>query len=191
MTSMPPLCPPPGKASPARRRFLRQTILGTAALFIAPLLPSGLIRAQVPAETLRKLRFFSEEEYLIVTAAAARITGHTAGDPETRTPVDAALRADVFLGTEDPEIQEQIHLLLTIFNSRVAAFFFNLRFSGFLDMDPAAQDSYIEGWMTSALGFRRTGFQALKRLSMSMHYTDANSWEEIGYHGMAMPGAGQ
>jgi hypothetical protein len=42
--------------------------------------------------------------------------------------------------------------------------------------------------MTSSFGFRRTGFQALKRLSMSMHYTDERSWEEIGFHGMELPG---
>jgi hypothetical protein len=58
-------------------------------------------------------------------------------------------------------------------------------------MDSAGQDSYLEGWMTSSLGFRRTGFQALKRLSMSMHYTDAHSWEEIGFHGMELPGGGR
>ncbi len=178
----------PAASSKSRRRFLRQTLFGTAALFVAPFFPAGFLRAQIPLDTARKLRFFSEEEYLIVTAAAARITGYPGNDPGSGKTIDAALRADTFLSTEDPEIQEQIHLLLTIFNSRLAAFFFSFRFSGFLDMDAENQDRYVEGWMTSALGFRRTGFQALKRLSMSMHYTDGNSWEEIGYHGMAMPG---
>jgi hypothetical protein len=54
-------------------------------------------------------------------------------------------------------------------------------------MSPADKDSYIEDWMTSNLGFRRTGFQALKRVSMSMFYTDSRSWKEIGYEGMFMP----
>ena len=55
-------------------------------------------------------------------------------------------------------------------------------------MDDKAQDGYFEGWMTSSLGFRRTGFQALKRLSMSMVYTDQRSFGEIGYHGIEAPG---
>jgi hypothetical protein len=34
------------------------------------------------------------------------------------------------------------------------------------------------------MGFRRTGFQALKRVSLSMFYTGSRSWTEIGYEGM-------
>jgi hypothetical protein len=169
-----------------RRRFLRKTLFGTAALFVAPVLPSGFLRAQVNPEIAKKLLFFSQHECLVLAAAAARLTGYPPGDVEPA--IDAALRADRFLSTEDPEIQDQIHLLLAIFNSPITAFIFNFKFSGFLSMDPAGQDNYLEGWMTSSLGFRRTGFQALKRLSMSMHYTDERSWEEIGFHGMELPG---
>jgi hypothetical protein len=171
-----------------RRRFLRQTFFGAAALFIAPALPSRVHHAQIAPVTAGQLQFFSKEEYLVVSAAAARLTGHPPGEQGSGQSVDAALRADAFLGTEDPEIQEQIHLLLTIFNSAIASFIFSFQFSGFLSMDPAGQDRYLEGWMTSSLSFRRTGFQALKRLSMSMHYTDARSWEEIGFHGIESPG---
>jgi hypothetical protein len=178
----------PGEAAIGRRRFLRQTLFGAAALFVAPALPSRTVQAQIPQETARNLQFFSEEEYIVVSAAAARLTGYPRAEGAPGETIDAALRADRFLGTEDPEIQDQIHLLLRIFGSPVAAFVFNFRFSGFLNMDAAGQDSYLEGWMTSSLGFRRTGFQALKRLSMSMHYTDEHSWEEIGYHGMELPG---
>jgi len=177
-----------GPATIGRRRFLRRTFFGAAALFVAHTLPSRLIHAQIPPEAARQLQFFSNREYLVVSAAAARLTGHIPGEPGSGQTVDAALRADTFLGTEDPEIQEQIHLLLTIFNSPITAFIFSFKFSGFLSMDPAGQDNYLEGWMTSSLGFRRTGFQALKRLSMSMHYTDERSWEEIGFHGMELPG---
>jgi len=171
-----------------RRRFLRQTCFGTAALFVSPALHSRTIFAQIAPENAGQLLFFSKEEYLVVSAAGARLTGHLPGEPGSGQTVDAALRADRFLSTEDPEIQEQIHLLLTNFNSPIASFVFSFKFTGFLSMDPAGQDSYLEGWMTSSLGFRRTGFQAIKRLSMSMHYTDARSWEEIGYHGMELPG---
>ena len=172
----------------SRRRFLRRTLFGAAALFVAPALDSRTVFGQIAPESAGQLQFFSSEEYLVVSAAAARLTGHIPGEPGTGQTINAALRADTFLAAEDQEIQEQIHLLLTIFNSPIAAFLFSFKFSGFLSMDAAAQDSYLEGWMTSSLGFRRTGFQALKRLSMSMHYTDEGSWEEIGFHGMELPG---
>jgi hypothetical protein len=180
-----------GETGIGRRRFLRGTFFGAAALFVAPALPSRLIQAQVPPEIAGRLQFFSNQEYLVVSAAAARLTGHIPGEPGSGQTVDAALRADRFLSTEDSEIQDQIHLLLAIFNSPITAFVFSFKFSGFLSMDPDGQDKYLEGWMTSSLGFRRTGFQALKRLSMSMHYTDARSWEEIGFHGMELPGGGR
>jgi hypothetical protein len=173
--------------SQGRRRFLRQTLFGAAALFVAPFLPSGSLRAQTGGDTGRKLLFFSEEEYGIVSAAAARLTGFPQEDPGSKETIDRAHRADSFLSTEDAEIQDQVHLLLRVFNSPIAAFFFSFKFSSFSAMDAADQESYIGGWMTSSLGFRRTGFQALKRLSMSMHYTDERSWPEIGFHGMELP----
>ncbi len=179
---------PPPLASSSRRRFLRQTLLGSAALFAAQVLPPGVLRAQGTNVTGRSLLFFSEEEYRVVSAAASRLTGHPAGDTGSNETIDPAIRADRFLSTEETEIREQIHLLLKIFDSPVAAFFFSFEFSRFSAMDADGQDGYIRGWMTSSLGFRRTAFQALKRLSMSMYYTDGRSWDEIGYHGMEMPG---
>ena len=176
----------------SRRRFLRQTALGTAALIAARALTSRDAAAQGiagrPAQgsggAAPALQFFSEEEYRVYSAAAARLTGHA----REAGGIDTALRADVFLSTEDPEIQDQIHLLLTIFNSIVSAILLSFTFSKFVDMDGAAQDSYLEGWMTSTFAFRRTAYQALKRLSMSMYYTDGRSWDEIGYHGIPSPG---
>jgi len=172
-----------------RRRFLRQTLLGSAALFVAPFIPAKILRVQTARNSAARLLFFTQEEYALFSAAAARLTGFPPGAPESKETIDAALRADRFLSTEDPEIQEQIHLLLTIFNSSITAFFFNFEFSRFTSMDVQAQDRYLGGWMTSSLAFRRTGFQALKRLSMSMVYTDERSFGEIGYHGIEAPGA--
>jgi len=176
---------PPGTEI-GRRRFLKQTLFGAAALSIARLLPEGYVYAEVPKDIRGQLTFFSEQEYLIVSAASACLTSHTASETPPEKTIDVALRADRFLSDEQPEIQEQVHLLLTIFNSAIVAFFFHFKFSTFLKMDVEAQNSYLDGWMTSWFNFRRTGFQALKRLCMSMHYTDSRSWDEIRYHGMFM-----
>ncbi len=100
---------------------------------------------------------------------------------------EIALRADQFLSSEPPEIQEQLHTLFTVFNAPLFTFLFDWRFSSFLNMSPEDKDSYIEDWMTSPLPFRRTAFQALKRLSLSMYYTDSRSWPGIQYDGMFLP----
>ncbi len=171
-----------------RRRFLRRVLFASAALLVAPFIPARILRLQTGRNSGPRLLFFTREEYAVMSAASARLTGFPPGNTESNETIDAALRADKFLSAEDPEIQDQIHLLLTIFNSPIAAFFFSFEFSRFTGMDAGAQDRYLESWMTSSLGFRRTGFQALKRLSMSMVYTDARSFKEIGYHGIEAPG---
>jgi hypothetical protein len=132
------------------------------------------------------LKFFSPHEHRLLRAVAHRMAG--TGSEEGTGVIDVAGRADAFLANEDPEVQSQIHLLLAIFGSRLFAFLFDLRFVPFLQMNPADQDGTLSDWMTSSLEFRRTGFAALKRICLSMQYTDSRSFAAIGYEGMFLPG---
>ena len=173
-------------SSASRRKFLKETLFGAAALSVAKFFPWEKAYAAVP-ETGTPLKFFSPMEFLIMKNVAARIVGEPAsGHPGTEV-VNVPLRADAFLSGADPEIQDQFHQLLTVFNGALFAFLFDFRFSSFVDMSPAAQDSYLQHWMTSALPFRRTAFQALKRISLSLFYTDNRSWDEVHYDGMFLP----
>jgi hypothetical protein len=169
----------------SRRKFLKETLSGVVFLSVAKLIPSEVLLAndQVPKDLL----FFSPKEYLIFEAVAERIIGPASPGQVRANDVGVAARADQFLAGADPEVQEQIHQLLSVFNAPLFTFLFDFRTSSFLNMSPADKDSYLEDWMTSNLGFRRTAFQALKRVSMSMFYTDSRSWKEIGYEGMFMP----
>jgi len=170
-----------------RRRFLKQTTLGVLALSAARALPSSSLLPQVDDRTPKDLLYFSPKEYLIFEAVAERIIGPSRPDGASAGDNAVAQRADQFLATADPEIQDQFHQLLTVFNAPFFTFLFDLRFSSFLKMSPEDKDSYLEDWMTSNLAMRRTGFQALKRISLSMFYTDSRSWSEIGYEGMFLP----
>ena len=165
-----------------RRTFLKETFVGATILCAAKYSPVAAFALR-DSDTAGKLLFFSQKEYLIVSAVAERIIGVAASE----TSIRVAVRADAFLAAADPEIQEQFHLLLTVFNSPVFTFLFDLRFSNFLSMNEADKESYLLDWMTSNLAFRRTGFQGLKRLCMSMYYSDARSHAEIGYDGMFLP----
>jgi hypothetical protein len=175
---MTPFNDPGGERRLPRRTFLRETALGALALSLSRWLPSTALA--IAPERIPTLKFLTQEEYLLLSAVAARMVGGKPARPGAS--VDAALRADEYLASEDPEIREQFHLLLTLFGSSFAAFVFDFRLRGFVKMDGQAQDSYLEDWMTSWLAFRRTGFQALKRLCMSMYYSDTRSWPEISYH---------
>ncbi len=117
-------------------------------------------------------------------AVADRIVGNLKDAAPTASQVGVALRADKFLSGADPEIQEQFHQLLMVFNAPAFTFLFDFRFFSFINMKTEDQDSYIDDWMTSVIGFRRTGFQALKRPSLSMFYTDPRSWKDIDFEGL-------
>ncbi len=169
--------------STSRRRFLRQTLLGSAFLTIVkPFRLFGF--AGLPSSP--PLQFFSAYEFQIMKAVAARIIGIDGRSGLSAEQV--AIRADAYFGFSDPEVQDQIHQLFTVFNAPFFTFLFDWRFSSFVTMSPEDQDTYLEDWMTSSFAFRRTGFQALKRVSLSMYYTDERSWKEIGYEGMFLPG---
>ena len=171
----------------SRRKFLKETLFGVACLSVAKIVPAGTLVADGTTRVPANLVYFSPKEFLIVEAVADRLIGVPLPGRPSAAEVGVAARADQFLGGADPEVQEQLHQLLTVFNAPLFTFLFDFRFSSFLAMSPEDKDSYLEDWMTSSLGLRRTGFQALKRLCMSMFYTHEASWKEIGYEGMFMP----
>jgi hypothetical protein len=171
----------------SRRKFLKESLYGIAVLSASKFFPAGALLAEEARQIPGTLAFFSKREYFIFEAIAERIIGPpTAGQPGIRD-IGVAARADHFLAGADPEVQDQLHQLFTVFNAAFFSFLFDFRFSSFMNMSPSDKDSYITDWMTSSLGFRRTAFQALKRVSLSMFYTDGRSWKEIGYEGMFMP----
>lgn len=156
-------------------------------LSAAKLIPIGIAKADAATEIRPLLKFFSPNEFLIMQAVAERIVGTPTHAGSTAGEVNVALRADLFLNDADPEVQEQFHQLLTVFNGALFTFLFDFRFSSFIRMSPEDQDSYLQSWMTSSFEFRRIAFQALKRISLSMFYTESRSWNEIGYDGMFLP----
>lgn len=169
-----------------RRKFLKETLLGAGFLSTARFL-TACGNGDIPNAVTLQLKFFSPDEYTIMQAVAARVVGSAAPGGFVASDIDVALRADAFLAGAEPEIQEQYHQLLTVFNSPLFTFLFDFRFSSFVAMSPEQQDTYLADWMTSPLSFRRTAFQALKRTCMSMFYTDSRTWPEIGYEGMFLP----
>ncbi|MCX6132725.1 MAG: hypothetical protein NTU47_02830 [Ignavibacteriales bacterium] len=160
---------------------------GVIFLMAARLIPTEILFASDENQVPNDLSFFSPKEYLIFEAVAERMIGPASPGQVRTKDVNVAGRADEFLAGADPEVQEQLHQLFSVFNAPLFTFLFDFRTSSFLNMSAADKDSYLEDWMTSSFGFRRTGFQALKRVSMSMFYTESRTWKEIGFDGMFMP----
>ena len=170
----------------SRRRFLRQTAVGLLVLWGGGV--HAFVRARKHSIIPTDLVFFSEQEYTIVQSVARRLIGPDARIGPEPGQTDVALRADRFLAGAEVDVQEQFHQLLVVFNAPLFTFLFDFRLSSFLAMQPDQQDTYLQDWMTSTLAFRRTAFQALKRLCASMYYTHSVTWEDIEYTGMFLPG---
>ncbi len=164
-----------------RRRFLKRSAFGVVALGAGSFLPGCADPAEgVPFEIRQRLLFASPGEFLILRAAAETfIDLPTEGGPLASS--DVAVRMDHYLGGADPEVQEQFHQLLTVFNSGITAFLFDLRTSSFVGMSIEDRATYVRDWMESPIGFRRTAFQALKRVAMSSYYSHPASWPTIGF----------
>ena len=163
-----------------RRRFLKQTLFGAAMLSVGGLF-SRCTSALIPSASPH-LTFCDAHEFAVLQAIVESMIGRPL-PADGPTVEEITLRADAFLAGTDHEVQEQFHQLLTVFNGAFFTFIFDFRFSSFLNMTPEDRDSYLGDWMTSSLAVRRTGFQGLKRLSLSVYYSLPASWTGSGFDG--------
>jgi len=87
----------------------------------------------------------------------------------------------------------QLGLLLGLFDSRVVNLLFTGRPGRFTAMDRGARERYLRSWALSRLNLRRSGFQALKRITAVTRYTATDergknpAWAALTYPGPAAP----
>jgi hypothetical protein len=97
--------------------------------------------------------------------------------------VDVAGKADAFLAPVDAASAKELKQLLLLFDNAL----FSVATGGpprpFTRMSPQEQDAHIDRWATSRMAVRRTGFQALKRLTAAMYYAEPSTYASVGYPG--------
>jgi len=164
-----------------RRFFIKKSLLGSGSLFLAQFLPLGCSHTPSSFEVYGGTEFFTREEIYLMSLIAKRIIPLDDGNEHDLR--DVLIRLDRFFVDAFPEDQTKFRRLLTVFNNPIFIFFFSGSVRSFDRMPDTEKDDYLRDWMLSRWGFRRTAFQALKRLIMSMHYTRDESWEKIGYGG--------
>jgi len=179
-----------------RRGFLKKTIGGAALLLAAGAVPLALRKTQLRTPK-RPLRFFTEAEYSVFAAVADRVLARGAAQVPrelervlaSRAPapspaeLDVAGKADAFLAPIDAASAKELKQLLALFDNAL----FSLLTGGpprpFTRMTAAEQDAHLERWATSRMAVRRTGFQALKRLSAAVYYGSPETYGSVGYPG--------
>ena len=166
--------------SPSRRKFLRRTVIGGVALGgarVVPALPflekSRLISGAVPT-------FLSPRQFRTLQAVCNRMIPKGDAMPSA-SDVGVARHVDLFLSRLDRPVAEQIALLLDVFEFSPPLF--DLKWGRLTSFDEPTQDEILASWENSRLDFRRTGFLALKRLSLAAYYSQDATWKAIGYDG--------
>lgn len=166
--------------SPSRRKFLKRTVLGMAAL--------GLTRVAWASEFLFGMnvsardagRFLTVRQGRVLESICERLIPSGEAMPDAQELAIAA-RLDDYLKTLDRPVAIQIAQLLDLFE--ISPLVWNFKFSRFTSLSAIEQDQVLQSWASSRLDFRRTGFQALKRLSMAAYYGQEAPWKAIGYEG--------
>jgi hypothetical protein len=164
----------------SRRRFLRTSILGAAALGLAGVIGRHLSGYRVDEKVAARLRVLSPKEYLILAAIARRVLAHVDDGPSA-DEVEAALHADEYLLQVPREIVADVQSLLHLFEHAASAT------SRFTHMEAAQQDEVLRAWQASRLALRRQGFQALRTLCFMGYYRDSRTWPMLGYSGPMKP----
>jgi hypothetical protein len=157
----------------SRRRLLLTGLGGVLVLAFGAVLPAGCARYE---PTARALRFLTRKEFAVVTQAAVRILGLAEHERER-----IGYFIDDLLATLPRTSQGQARLMLRVVEH--GTHLFDLRAKRFTRLAPAAQDSYLRGWMESSLGARRVIFRALKALAALGYYAQPAAWEAIAYDG--------
>ena len=125
----------------------------------------------------------------MLARGAADVPPQLAGVLKTRpaapppSDVDVAGKADAFLAPLDPASAKDLKQLLALFDNALFSFATGGPPRPFTRMSPAEQDAHLTAWATSRMAVRRTGFQALKRLSAAVYYGSPDTYASVGYPG--------
>lgn len=105
--------------------------------------------------------------------------------PDDPDPAAARLAraVEVRLGAMEAEPARRVAALLALMASPASGLLNAYRPRGFADLPAARQDAWLERWQGSRLPVFRTAFQALRRLVLSTHYWNPDTFADIGYRG--------
>jgi hypothetical protein len=168
----------------SRRRFLRNTLVGSALLGGAVIFGRHLGGYHLAPGVAARLRALTPKELLVFAAAARRILAPDAPDAPSPDELEVALFVDGYLARLDEALRGDVRALLHLFEHTASVT------TRFTQLSAAAQDRVLAGWQSSRLAVRRQGLQALRTLAFFGYYRDARTWPMLGYTGPMLPRRG-
>ncbi len=158
----------------SRRSLLKKGLFGGLVLALGgtglALYPS----AQVGVPTLPLLAL-QPSSFQVLVAVASRIVTAKGADP-----VAIAHGVDQALTRIPIEAQADLNKLLGLLENALAGLL-DGRIQPFTRLSAESRDRVLESWSSSRFVIRRTGFQALRKLCLAAHYSEAASWPPLGY----------
>lgn len=165
---------------PSRRRFLKKTSTGLVALSLARVALSNPFTCAQDPVPQGASHFLSSRQFRVLEAICDRIIPSSAEMPGSADLKVPALM-DRFLSMMDKPVADQIAELLELFE--ISPLVFDFRLSCFTSLSSSQREEVLRSWANSRFEFRRTGFQALRRLSMAAYYGQEATWKTIEYDG--------
>ena len=158
-----------------RRSFLRVGVLGGGVLaaFGAGLALWPVRRVHVPR---RALQVLDATELAILAEVASAIA-------PTGDPVEIAHRIDELFSTQDEASRRDLRRLLRFVESGLAGALLDGRPRPFSHLSDQGKVAALSAMRDSRLALRRGGYQALRRLALSMCWAPPGSWARLGYAG--------
>jgi hypothetical protein len=121
-------------------------------------------------------------EYSVLMAVARRIAPH--GPPwPTVDALSVGLRADALLSKVDDTGRVEFRQLLNLLESGLSSVFSGVGMAPFTSLSPEQQDAVLDGWKTSRLLLKRTGYHALRGLVLGPYFANPEVWPHMGYPG--------
>lgn len=160
-----------------RRMFLRGTLGGVVVLAVGGLV-AGRWRSRVTRKPRRPLRFFTGAEFSVMTAVAEAMLPVDEKHADFGE-LDTVERIDEFLaGLPKHETKDLKSLLFAVENLPPVL---GPKLGFFTALGDGDRRAYLRGWERSRFAFKRTGFAALKHLTMIHYWADRRAWKAIGY----------
>ncbi len=165
----------------SRRAAIKRGLLGGALLTVAGAVPLALRKTHVTQHPT-DLKYFTAEEYAVFAAVAERFL--PGGENWlSASALDVPRKVDGVFALADAPTQRDVKQLLALFDNALASFLLDGRATPFTQLSLADQDRALEQWRTSRLVLRRSGFDALRKISLAVYYADPATWPGVGYPG--------
>jgi gluconate 2-dehydrogenase subunit 3-like protein len=161
-----------------RRIFLKRGLLGGVLLGAGGTIGLGVYPTELAYKPKRALRCFDERHFAVLAAIASRTVVAPAADP-----VEIAHRVDETLSLGVPEAKADFRNLLMLFENAAVGLLLDRRIKPFTHLGPEERDRALDAWRDSKLVLRRSGYLALKKLTLAAHYASPDTWESVGYPG--------